>query len=264
MLLFLFPFQHCTLRFECNRTIPEVDYVFFAYDTLYNHIDDVKDKLRSGVGLGAPHCAPFILKAIEAMETTLRKYYERTSFPTVYGDAMILNPRTKLSIFTEESWQDTDADEYSNGCRKCFIDRCTERVNPQTDHVAVVIPIKHGRPDVDLEYEQYKQLLLQRAMKRRRNNYDPYIETPNDPKIHSMVEGACEQLYRFGKHGKKCVGCACFGMRGRATVQYFWSNRDLAKESSLSEDNFQCNDISSCFSKKWSANPEHGMLGYIG
>ena len=103
LLLFLFPFQRCTSRFECNRTTSEVDYFFFAYHTLYNHIDDVKDKLRSSIGLGALHYAPFMLKAIEAMETTLGKYYECTSFPTVYSDAMILNPGTKLSIFTEKS-----------------------------------------------------------------------------------------------------------------------------------------------------------------
>jgi len=103
LLLFLLPFQRCTSQFEFNNTTPEIDYVFFAYNTLYNHIDDVKDKLRSGSGLGALPCAPSMLRAIEQMERVLHKYYEKTGFPTVYGDAMILNPRAKLSLFEEET-----------------------------------------------------------------------------------------------------------------------------------------------------------------
>jgi len=103
LLLFLLPFQRCTSRFESNNTTPKIDYVFFTYDTLYNHIDDVKDKLHSGPGLGAPPCAPFMLTVIEQMETVLHKYYEKTHFPTVYGNAMILNLCVKLSIFHEET-----------------------------------------------------------------------------------------------------------------------------------------------------------------
>ena len=102
LLLFLLPFQRCTSRFEFNHSTPEIDYVFFAYDTLYNHVDDVKDKRRSGSGLGALPCAPSILTAIEQMENVLRKYYEKTRFPTIYRDAMILNPGAKLRILMKK------------------------------------------------------------------------------------------------------------------------------------------------------------------
>jgi hypothetical protein len=51
LLVFLLPFKRCTSRFECNRSYTEIDYVFFAYDTMYNHIDDVKAKLMSGSGI---------------------------------------------------------------------------------------------------------------------------------------------------------------------------------------------------------------------
>jgi len=42
--------------------------VFFAYDTMYNHIDDVKDKLESGNGIGSLPCAKYMLNAIGKME----------------------------------------------------------------------------------------------------------------------------------------------------------------------------------------------------
>jgi hypothetical protein len=50
-LVFLTPFKRCTKCFECNNTNPEIgtapgittnsDYVFFAYDVLFNHIEDI-------------------------------------------------------------------------------------------------------------------------------------------------------------------------------------------------------------------------------
>src|SRR5437762_6246317 len=107
MLIFLLPFKRCTAHFECNNSSPEIDYVFFAYNTMYDHMDDIKSKLESGISIGALLCAKYMLKAISEMEKVLKKYYTKTSFPTVYGDGMILNPRMKLIIFEEESWADT-------------------------------------------------------------------------------------------------------------------------------------------------------------
>jgi len=159
LLLFLLPFQRCTSRFESNHSTPEIDYVFFAYDTLYNHIDDVKDKLRSGSGLGTLPCMPSMLMAIEQMENVLRKYYEKMPFPTVYGDAMILNPCAKLTIFDEETWKDTSTEEYSSACRKRFVEQCSQRLVPRTTNCTVVIPAKRYLPvgDDDEEYERYKR-----------------------------------------------------------------------------------------------------------
>jgi hypothetical protein len=47
LLMFLLPLRRCTTRFECNRASAEIDYIFFAYNAMYNHIDNVKDKLQS-------------------------------------------------------------------------------------------------------------------------------------------------------------------------------------------------------------------------
>ena len=103
LLLFLLLFKRCSDQFECNSTYTEIDYVFFAYDTLFNHIDDVKDRLTSNVSLGSLTCAPFMLTAVEKIRLLLVKYYERTEVPSVYIDGMILNPRTKMIIFEENS-----------------------------------------------------------------------------------------------------------------------------------------------------------------
>ena len=102
LLLFLLFFQHCTLQFESNNTTLEIDYVIFTYNTLYNHIHNIKDKLHFSSGLGALPCMPSLLMAVEQMENILGKYGKKMHFSTVYGDAMILNPCVKLSIFEEE------------------------------------------------------------------------------------------------------------------------------------------------------------------
>ena len=64
LLVFLMPFKRCTTRFECNSTTPEIDYVFFAYDKMFNHIEDVKTVLSSGASIGVLPCAPFMSKAL--------------------------------------------------------------------------------------------------------------------------------------------------------------------------------------------------------
>jgi len=96
--------------------------VFFAYYTLYNHLDDVEEKLKSETGIGALSCAPFILTTMEKMKGTLSKYYSRMEIQTVYVDAMILNPHTKLVIAEEESWSDVNVDEYRIVSRQRFIE----------------------------------------------------------------------------------------------------------------------------------------------
>ena len=98
LLLFLMPFQRCTVWFESNQHEPEIDYVFFAYDTMYNHIDDVKAALTERRGVGQLECSQFMLSTLENMTETLRKYYSTTEFSPVYSDAMILNPPCKVSI----------------------------------------------------------------------------------------------------------------------------------------------------------------------
>jgi len=90
---------------------------------VYNHIDGIKNKLRSGSGVGALPCVQFMLIVIEQIKTVLSKYYEKMGFSTIYEDAMILNPCVKLNIFDEETWKDTSTKDYFSTCCKCFIEQ---------------------------------------------------------------------------------------------------------------------------------------------
>lgn len=189
LVLFLRPFQRCTERFECNESKTEIDYVFFAYDSLYNHLEDVEEKLSSGDGIGALSCAPFLLSTLQRMKTTLSKYYSRTGLQTAYIDAMILNPRTKLVIGEEESWKDVDVDEYRQASRRRFVDEYDKRPenteftsNSTTSTIQPLSSSKHSRPSLAAD-GAYLEALFNRSAKRRRNDFDRYIEVPNDPAI---------------------------------------------------------------------------------
>lgn len=190
LLVFLMPFKRCTKRFECNLNNPEIDYVFFAYDTMYNHIDDVKDALVGDTGIGLLSCAPYMHAAIEEMEKTLKLYYEKTKFPTIYGDATILNPRVKLSLFEEETWDDTDTNHYTNGCRQRFLDEyINESLN--TTLINTTTPSTLGNRSAQVAFHddaEYQKLLTQRSSKRRRNDFDRYIDIPNDANIPSSLK----------------------------------------------------------------------------
>ena len=191
LLLFLMPFQRCTERFECNESNTEINYVFFAYDTLYNHLDDIEAKLRSGTGIGGLSCAPFMLSAMEKMKGTLSKYYSRTEVQTVYVDAMILNPRTKLVIAEEESWLDCNVDEYKLASQRRFMleyDNMWQDENrrPITSQAITAqrLPSVSKRPRVSLANDSaYQEVLLHHSSKRCHNDFDRYIEVPNDPGI---------------------------------------------------------------------------------
>ena len=209
LFMFLLPFQRCTKRFECNSGHTEIDAVFFAYDTMFNHIENVKKKLAPNTEVGALPCARYMLHGIEKMETVLKKYYSKTELPTVYSDGMILNPRCKLVFFEDESWEPQDRDKYSQGCRRRFImhyhqtsgssssaqttsstSAATSSISNATTtrsslHPQVVVtkrPIDHHAYIVDPDFDA---ALWKRSKPNTKNDYDRYIEVPNDPSIRS-------------------------------------------------------------------------------
>ena len=130
---------------------------------------DVEVALLGGTGLGVLSSATYVYAAIEEMETKLRIYYEKTKFPTVYSDTMILNPRVKLTLFEEETWDDIDASHYTNGCHQQFLDAYLNK--PLNSASASVSNPANPRPAAnhsaqtafydDVEYQ------AQRSVKRR-------------------------------------------------------------------------------------------------
>jgi hypothetical protein len=194
LLVFLLSFQRYSARFECNSSQSEIDYIFFAYDAMYNHIDDVKIILQSNDDLGRLPYTSYFLTIIANMEETLWKYYIRTEFPTVYGDGMILNPRSKLLLFQEDTWDDSDLSQsYVNGARRRFIagysHSSTTSVDNTTSSSTSSTTSTSGRSKHTAEDDaEFQAMLLQRSKKRRRNDFDSYIEIANNPEISSSLE----------------------------------------------------------------------------
>ena len=188
MVVFLMPFKRCTKRFECNAEEPEIDYMFFAYDSLFNHIEDVKTALEGTTALAALPSAPYMLDALCNMEEKLKICYQKTELPTVYGDAMILNPHCKLSLFGTDTWSDEDCRKYSDGCRRWFLE---EYHNTVHDESTVADPssssssvssssTKRSAINAFNGDDEFQQTLIQRSVKRPRTDYDRYIDTSND------------------------------------------------------------------------------------
>jgi hypothetical protein len=177
VLMILTPFQRCTTRFECNSRSSEVDYVFFAYDTMFNHLEDVLSALsRSRIST-----AHYLINAINEALATLRIYYDKTTtMPHVYADAMILNPRVKLSIFNLDSWGDEDANSYRDATRTRFVDDyMNQRFDRSTDGAGQnSIPTDDGLFN---EEEDYAEHLRKRFKKVTEKDceFDRYLSNPN-------------------------------------------------------------------------------------
>jgi len=182
LVVFLMPFKRCTKRFECNAAEPEIDYVFFAYDSLFNHIEDVKTALEGMTALAAIPSSSYLLDALYKMEEKLKIYYQKTELPTVYGDAMILNPRCKLSLFETETWSEEDARKYSDGCRRRFLEDYHDAVHdvPTNANASSSSSSKRSEKHAFNGDDEFQQALLQRSAKRFRTDYDRYLDTPND------------------------------------------------------------------------------------
>jgi len=86
LFVFLIPFKHVTARFENNKQTPEIDYMFFAYDRMFNHIEDVLFSLRTPTALGNLECAPVFSEALTSMKAKLQEVLTRFLF----ADGLVL------------------------------------------------------------------------------------------------------------------------------------------------------------------------------
>src|SRR5579859_3273603 len=100
---------------------------------------------------------------------------------SVYADAMILNPRCKLSIFKEPTWSDIDCEPYVEECRRHYE---LEYKSTATGH-SLATTSKRDTPDDD-DDDEFQAMLAQRVAKRpRTDDYDRFISTENDGSIKS-------------------------------------------------------------------------------
>lgn len=80
LFVFLIPFKRVTVRFESNKQTPEIDYMFFAYDRMFNHIEDMLFSLRTPTALGNLECAPVFTAALMKMKAKLQEVISLVCF----------------------------------------------------------------------------------------------------------------------------------------------------------------------------------------
>lgn len=182
--VFLIPFKRVTMRFENHAKNPEIDYIYYAYDRMFNHIEDVLFSLRNPRALGRLPSAKVFVQALEDMRVKLNGYYDKTKVPFVYADAMILNPRNKLSIFKENTWSDIDCEPYVEACRRRYE---LEYKSMGTTSIST-IPSKRPAPNDDDDDEEFHAMLNERAQQcPRADDYERYLSSDNNPSINSAL-----------------------------------------------------------------------------
>jgi hAT family C-terminal dimerisation region/Domain of unknown function (DUF4413) len=181
----LLPFNACNDRME--QTIrPGIDKVFPTYETLFNELDRLTGMLANPRNkehrwMKAVH------PALVALKLKLKKYYGKTHGPYVYAHSIILNPRWKLSLFLQESWDRGDMEMYRAQCRARF----TEEYEDVEVHNSPFCGQKRSYPalddegfDSDEEYETLRQSL---STQKSFNEFDHYIQLPRiDQKVRTL------------------------------------------------------------------------------
>jgi hAT family C-terminal dimerisation region len=205
ILTMLMPFQRLTKRFECNAKNPEVDYVLFAYDTMFKHLDNV----RALVDKSSADWAPSLSEALGTAIDKLNVYYDKTTeMPQIYVDAMILNPRVKFTYLStlDVPWGYKTAEEYQRDTKE----RYEERYRPSREMEAVARTETPSQPvdteasqdetcgekrssDIafDTDDEEYREHLRKRAKHYAggvRSEFDIYMYNPNgNPAIQNIL-----------------------------------------------------------------------------
>jgi hypothetical protein len=111
----LLPFKACNDRIEA-RTRVGIDKVFPTYEVLFNELDRLSDILRDNTHRDHKWMNA-IYPAVVEMKLKLKRYYAKTEHPHVYANSIVLNPRWKLSLFHQESWEEGSVEKYRSQCR---------------------------------------------------------------------------------------------------------------------------------------------------
>jgi len=178
---FLWPFKNCT---DClqSTTRPEIDRVFWAYNRMFNEIDDFRDTLARREVKRQPWTAE-LMKALDSMESRLQKYYQKTDRPAVYVDAMILNPKIKLIMFKGAEWDAGDADKYKRDCKDRYEASYDQLVFNSSSGPSYAMKRTAGQMEDD-DYERYLSYMIE---ENTANEFDKYIGSPRE-NVKSALE----------------------------------------------------------------------------
>jgi len=152
-----------------------------------------------------------------------------------------------IRLIRNTAWEDTSAEEYSNACRRRFVEMydtsnatSASTASPSTSAAASTSAASSGARNhkraashIDPEYHQ---ALLSRSSKRCRNDYDRFIEIPHDPDIASGIGWWRNHWLQYrdlalmarGVLAVPASGCAVerqFSISGRMTV---WQRNRLS------------------------------------
>jgi hypothetical protein len=168
----LLPFKKTSDRLE-QTSRPGIYKVFWSYETLFNEIDRLKAKLRKSRSYSRPW-VDALQSAIEALATKLRKYYKKTGNPFAYADGVLLNPRSKGTLFKQQSWEPEYAEKYNRECRERYVNEYESMIPAE---VTPSIGNKRKRDDDD-DDDEYEMFLERHTATSVQNEYDRYISEP--------------------------------------------------------------------------------------
>ena len=152
---------------------PAIDEVFWIYEILFNKIDMLKatfslEKYRDKVWVHILHIA------VDEMAAKLRKYYTQINKPFVYPNSVILEPRGKLVLFKQKTFDAHYAKTYSNACREHYI-MYYESITQQSVFVNS-LSLKCKLVNIEEEQNDYRAALNKIVVSRvTHNEYDRYL-----------------------------------------------------------------------------------------
>lgn len=115
--------------------------------------------------------------ALVALTAKLRKYYKKTLNVVVYPNGVIFQPRGKLSLFKQYSWDEEWIAKYSDACRERYIREyegiSTVDISPRCSSTKRTF--SQFNDNDDNEYEEFLASLNPTATT---NEYDRYIQAP--------------------------------------------------------------------------------------
>jgi hypothetical protein len=178
LLELLMPFKRCSQRLQETHR-PSIDKVFWVYETLYNELDQFSEVLNQPAHKNYPW-AQEIKPALNALHKKLTKYYSRTGKPFVYTDGVIFQPRGKLALFKQASWDTGDAEKYSRECRDRYVSNY-EHCDIENNSTNALGSSKRSYAKSSMsEDDEYEQMLRSLNSNTVQNEYDRYASTPRE------------------------------------------------------------------------------------
>ena len=153
--------------------------------TLFDTIDKMLTSLYNGPLSKKPWSRTFG-DGVKVMSTKLKKYYDTTSHPYVYSDAVILNPKIKTELFEWETFKrDNWKQIYLDGIKKRYKEY--ELMYPEATTSSV--PRKRLAVEIDSDSNSDSYSKLIKDLEQEENltsEIERYLTTPRNSKLEPL------------------------------------------------------------------------------